>query len=190
VKQFQSWGTTNIRRCSTECCRHGASALGICAHLDWDVLWAAELVRLPRRRETLLGPASYSWTVCSLFSTGCTRKPESVAGSVPRLHNREIAIRFPAGVWDLSLLHSAQSGNGSHQASLSGCQESLSLRVKRPRLEAEHSPLSSAEIQKQWNYLPTRHLSSWRALRLLHLLLGAIASQSGGCDLVEMRRRL
>jgi hypothetical protein len=38
----------------------------------------------------------------------------------------------------------------------------LSLGVKRPGREADHSPPSSAEVKNAWNYTSTPNTSSWR----------------------------
>jgi hypothetical protein len=48
---------------------------------------------------------------------------------------------------DFSLLHSVQTGSGTHRASYPvGIKESLT-GVKRPELEIDHSPPSSAEAK-------------------------------------------
>jgi hypothetical protein len=38
----------------------------------------------------------------------------------------------------------------------------LSLGVKRPGREADHSPPSSAEDKNAWSYISTANTSSWR----------------------------
>jgi hypothetical protein len=43
-----------------------------------------------------------------------------------------------------------------------GPTQSLSLGVKRPSHEADHSPPSVAEVTNAWNYTSTLHTSSWR----------------------------
>jgi len=40
--------------------------------------------------------------------------------------------------------------------------EGSSSWVKWPRREADHSPLSSAEVKYRWSYISTPHTSSWR----------------------------
>jgi hypothetical protein len=47
---------------------------------------------------------------------------------------------------DLSLLHNLQTGSGSHQTLSSGYR-GVSMRVKRPGREANHSPLSRALVK-------------------------------------------
>jgi hypothetical protein len=37
----------------------------------------------------------------------------------------------------------------------------LSLGVKWPGREADHSPLSSAEVKNAWNYTPAPQYASW-----------------------------
>jgi hypothetical protein len=59
-------------------------------------------------------------------------------------------IRIPTRGGNLSLL---EIGSGAHSASYpSGA---LSLRVKGPECEADHSPPSSAEVKKSWSYTST-----------------------------------
>jgi hypothetical protein len=59
-----------------------------------------------------------------------------------------IGIRFPAGVGDFSFHHSGQKGPGAHAASYPMDTRALSLWVKRPGREADHSP-SRSEV-KEW----------------------------------------
>jgi hypothetical protein len=51
----------------------------------------------------------------------------------------------------------------------------LSLGVKRPGREADHSPPNSAEVKKTWSIQPLLHISSWRSalgqLYFFYLLL-------------------
>jgi hypothetical protein len=42
----------------------------------------------------------------------------------------------------------------------------LSLGVKRPEREADHSPTSSAEVKNAWSYPPLPSTSSWRGAQL------------------------
>lgn len=129
-------------------------------------------------------PGSFLELLCSLFSTWCTRKTERVVDSMPRLDNREIAIRFPAGARGLSLLQSAQGDYRSHQASFSGYLGSLSLRVKRLRLKADHSPgtIYPPAISLHGMHTDT---SIFYWMPLLHRTLN-----SGGSEDKEMRLRL
>jgi hypothetical protein len=64
-------------------------------------------------------------------------------------------VRFPAGVGNFSLHHRIQTGSGAHPASYSKGTGDLSLGVKRPGREADHSPPSSAEVKNAWNCTST-----------------------------------
>jgi hypothetical protein len=57
---------------------------------------------------------------------------------------RTVGVRFPVGERDFSLLHRVQTGSGAHRASYP--KNIGAPVVKRPRRDAEHSPLSSAEV--------------------------------------------
>jgi hypothetical protein len=63
-------------------------------------------------------------------------------------------------VQEFSLLHSVQTGSGAHSASYpmgtSGCY----LGEKRLEREADHSPPTSAEINKMWTLRPLPHTPS------------------------------
>jgi hypothetical protein len=49
----------------------------------------------------------------------------------------------------------SRSGCGARPASYPMGTGALSMGVKRPRREADHSPLSSAEVKNLWNYTST-----------------------------------
>jgi hypothetical protein len=51
---------------------------------------------------------------------------------------------------------------GAHPASYPVGAGGFTLRVKRPGLEADHSPLSSADVKKEWRYTSTPFdMSPW-----------------------------
>jgi hypothetical protein len=65
------------------------------------------------------------------------------------LDDRDSRVRFPAGAGNLSLHHRVQNGSGAHPpASNPMGTRVLSLGVKRPGHEADHSPPSSAEVKQ------------------------------------------
>jgi len=64
------------------------------------------------------------------------------------LDDRDPRVRFPAGAGNFSLKHRVQNGSGTHPAPIQGVQGALSLRIKRPGREADHSPPSSAEVKE------------------------------------------
>jgi hypothetical protein len=72
------------------------------------------------------------------------------------LDSRRIGVRFPAGVRNVSLLHTVQAC--SHR-SIHWVHMALSAEVRRPGREANHSPPSSAEAEKVWSYTSTPHTS-------------------------------
>jgi hypothetical protein len=57
-------------------------------------------------------------------------------------------VRFPARAGNFSLYHRVQNTSGAHSASYPmGTGGAISLGVKRPGREADHSPPSSAEVE-------------------------------------------
>jgi hypothetical protein len=62
-------------------------------------------------------------------------------------------VRFPAGAGNFFLHHRVQNGSGAHLAPYPiGV---LSLGVKWPGREVDHSPPSSAEVKNAWSYTST-----------------------------------
>jgi hypothetical protein len=70
------------------------------------------------------------------------------------LDDRDSRVRFPAGAENFSLHHRVQNGSGSTQPSLQWVPGALSLGVKRPGCEADHSHPSNAEV-REWSYIST-----------------------------------
>jgi len=60
--------------------------------------------------------------------------------------------RFPPGVKNgfFSLRHGGQNGSGAYPASYS-----MGIRGSFPRREADHSPLSTAQLKNEWIYTST-----------------------------------
>jgi hypothetical protein len=73
-----------------------------------------------------------------------------------------IGIRFPAGAGNFSLNHRIQNGSGPTQPPIQWVPGALSLWVKQPGREADHSPPSSAEV-KEWVelYIHSPNMPSW-----------------------------
>jgi hypothetical protein len=67
---------------------------------------------------------------------------------------RGVGVRVPVGKYFFSL-HVVQTGSGSNPASYPMTPRALSLEVKRPGREADHSPPTSAEVKKTWIYTST-----------------------------------
>jgi hypothetical protein len=64
------------------------------------------------------------------------------------LDDRGFRVRFPAGAGNVSLHHRVQNGSGPTQLPIQWVPGALSLGVKRPEREADHSPPSSAEVKE------------------------------------------
>jgi hypothetical protein len=60
-------------------------------------------------------------------------------------------VRVPAEAGNFSLHNIVQTGSGAHPSSYPGSF----LGVKRPGRDADHSPPSSAEVEKAWRYTST-----------------------------------
>jgi hypothetical protein len=64
-------------------------------------------------------------------------------------------VRFPAGTGNFSLHHRVQNGSGPTQPPIQWVPGALSLGVKWPGREVDHSPPSSAEVKNEWSYTST-----------------------------------
>jgi hypothetical protein len=64
------------------------------------------------------------------------------------LDERGSRVRFPAGAGNFSLHHRVQNGPGPTQPPIQWVPGALSLWVKRPGREADHSPPSSADVKE------------------------------------------
>jgi hypothetical protein len=59
-----------------------------------------------------------------------------------------VRVRFLAGARDFFPIHSVRTGSGVHPASYPmGILGILSLRIKKPGREADHSPPCSADVK-------------------------------------------
>jgi hypothetical protein len=91
------------------------------------------------------------------FST-CTKRGCEVPGRIlfrARLYStglraghRDSRVRFPTGSGNFSLHHRVQNGSGAHQPPYPIGNGAVSLGVKRPGRETDHSPSSSAEVKE------------------------------------------
>jgi hypothetical protein len=68
------------------------------------------------------------------------------------LDDRGSRVRFSAGAGNFSLCNRVQNGYGAHPTSYPMGTWDLSLGVKRPGREADHSPPSSADVKNAWSY--------------------------------------
>jgi hypothetical protein len=70
--------------------------------------------------------------------------------------NRMIGVRYPEGAGNFfPFHHRVQTGSGVHPASYQMGTGVLSLGIKRPGREADHSSLSSAKVKNAWSYTST-----------------------------------
>jgi hypothetical protein len=65
-----------------------------------------------------------------------------------RVDDRSSRVRFPAGAVNFFLHHRVQNGSGAHPASYPMGARALSLGVKRPGRETDHSPPSTDEVKE------------------------------------------
>jgi hypothetical protein len=70
------------------------------------------------------------------------------------LEDRGFRVRFPTEAGNFSLHHRVQNGSGSTQPPTQWVPGALSQGVKRLGREADHSPLSSAEVKKMRGAIP------------------------------------
>jgi hypothetical protein len=67
-----------------------------------------------------------------------------------------VGIRVMVREQEFSLHHVVQTGSEAHPASYPmGTGGSFHGGVKRPGIEADHSPPASADVKKTWIYTPT-----------------------------------
>jgi hypothetical protein len=70
-----------------------------------------------------------------------------------KLDGQGSRVQFLVGAGNFSLHHLVQNSSGAHSASYP--PGALSLGIKRPGREADHSPPSSAEVKNAWSYTST-----------------------------------
>jgi hypothetical protein len=94
--------------------------------------------------------------LCSFLQLPVTSKSRDSSVGIAlgyRLDDRGSRVRLPAGAGNFSLHHRVQNGSGAHPAPW--VPGALSLGVKRPGREADHSPPSSAKVKNTWSYTST-----------------------------------
>jgi hypothetical protein len=72
-------------------------------------------------------------------------------------------ISSPGKVKNFLFSTSSKPVLGSTQPPIQWLPWVLSLGVKRPGYEADHSPATSAEVKKTWIYISTPHMASRRS---------------------------
>jgi hypothetical protein len=81
------------------------------------------------------------------------------------LDDRGVEVRVPVGSRIFST--SSRVALGSTQPPLRWIQGALSPEIKRPGLEANHSPPTVAEVKQMWSYTSITHTPSWRSVWLV-----------------------
>jgi hypothetical protein len=71
------------------------------------------------------------------------------------LDDRGSRVRFPAGAGNFFFTTVSRTTLGPTQPPIQFAAGALSLRVKRPGREADHSPPSSTEVKNAWSYTST-----------------------------------
>jgi hypothetical protein len=71
------------------------------------------------------------------------------------LDYRGSRVRFPAGLGIFLFTTTSRTSLGPTQPPIHLVQGALSLGIKRPGREADHSPPSSAEVKNAWSYTST-----------------------------------
>jgi hypothetical protein len=74
------------------------------------------------------------------------------------LDDRGSSVRFPVGAGNFLFITVSRAALGPTQPPIQWVPGALSLGVKRPGREADHSPPSSAEVKKVWSYTSTAQI--------------------------------
>jgi hypothetical protein len=84
-----------------------------------------------------------------------------------RLENWEMGDLILWWGRDFSLFHNIQTGSESHPASCVMSTGAISLGVKQPGHEVDHSPPCSTEVRDVWSYIFTflHILTAWRIIK-------------------------
>ena len=80
------------------------------------------------------------------------RNRNSSVSVVTTIEAKGSGLPIPIGLIEVSLLHNPHLDSGSHPVSHSLETGVLSSGVKRPGRGTHNSPLSSAEVTKEWSY--------------------------------------
>jgi hypothetical protein len=71
------------------------------------------------------------------------------------LNDRGSMVRFPRGLGIFLFITASRTALGPTQPPIQWVPGTLSLEVKRPAREADHSPTSSADVKNSWSYTST-----------------------------------
>jgi hypothetical protein len=87
------------------------------------------------------------WNVVILAAWGLNNTKVLAQWYSARLRAGRLGVPVPSGAGSFSIHHRVQTGSGTQRV-----PGALSLGVKRPGREADHSPPSSAEVKNGWSY--------------------------------------
>jgi hypothetical protein len=96
--------------------------------------------------------------ICIFFAWGEGGQSRDSSVSIAlgyRLDDWGSRVRFPAGAGIFLFTTASRMALGSTQPPIQWVPGALSLEVKRPGHEADHSPPSSAEVKNAWSYIST-----------------------------------
>jgi hypothetical protein len=99
----------------------------------------------------------------------CIKSLDSSVGIALRygLDDRCSRFRFPVVAGNFSLDHRVQNGSGLTQPPIQWVSGAISLGVKRPGRETDHSPPSSDEVKECVElYFHSPNTPSWRGAKL------------------------
>jgi hypothetical protein len=87
------------------------------------------------------------------------------------LNERVSSVRLPAGLGIFLFTTASRTTLGPTQPRMQWVTGTLSLEVKRPGCEADHSPPSSAEVKNAWSYNSTLQYTfiAWYLVKLFYI---------------------
>jgi hypothetical protein len=116
--------------------------------------------------ETVSLKCTYSPRFCHFFTSGVTRNDFDDGAYFWHTLLDDRGFESRQGLAIFLFTTASRPTLGPTQPSIQWVTGSLSLGVKRPGLEADHSPLSSAEVKNAWSYtsLPQYASMAWCAV--------------------------
>jgi hypothetical protein len=113
-------------------------------------------------------PHYWAFPYCPLYSSWLPKFLMKIISSASRATGRVPAsratgrVRLPAEARDFLYSTESRQALGPIQPPIQWLQGALSVGVKRPGCEADHSPPSSAEVRNTWSIHQLPHTPSWR----------------------------
>jgi hypothetical protein len=100
-----------------------------------------------------LKTAQFHFLLIILLSKSCDSSVGIALGY--GLDDRGSRVRSPAGLEIFLFTTASRTALGPSQPPIQWVPGALSLGVKRPGCESDHSPPSSAEVKNAWSYIST-----------------------------------